>query len=459
MITILIFLLVSRHKKRMLLRARTEDLSWPPKVEREPSFDKRISLEEKLISRNRAKSNPKRSTQTNTQAPRKVRTDSDVSLSMFPATPSSETLQAGQRVATTSATPPKKSPANTKTTSLQWNPSNPPKAPTLTPWLTVRPSSSPFGPIRLPMDENSSTPLGGQLKSPHQTTNTTATTINSDATVPIMHRKHPRYTGVVGNSDLPLRAPKSPSVLEAQKVTIKPARTKSLKADKSVTYTPTTGADSRPRTGAEKGKYRTRSPPTTVSYLPSPLIRQYHAAKATVWTEESSPPTPTRVTKSPRSPHITTQIKEKPPRQEQSLEVSKTPRPLPAQPVVVPGPGVGRIDKIQRKPPPPQGAGDSDDRGWKSRREVYSIREESLERASNTDTRKADGPGMGTVTRTGTGSGSMTDRGRGGRDGDGTPDFWPVEGGKIADRRKTVLMSGGNRGGNGNGSDSAVRLA
>ncbi|KAM3067966.1 hypothetical protein ACMFMF_009334 [Clarireedia jacksonii] len=53
-----------------------------------------------------------------------------------------------------------------KETSILWNPRNPPKAPTLRSWLKLQDNVSPFGPLKLPIDENAKGPLGGQLKSP-----------------------------------------------------------------------------------------------------------------------------------------------------------------------------------------------------------------------------------------------------------------------------------------------------
>jgi hypothetical protein len=56
-----------------------------------------------------------------------------------------------------------------KTSTVPWNPANPPKAPKLTSWLKLQDGLSPFGPISLSTDANAALPLGGQLKSPHQT--------------------------------------------------------------------------------------------------------------------------------------------------------------------------------------------------------------------------------------------------------------------------------------------------
>jgi len=53
-----------------------------------------------------------------------------------------------------------------KTTTVPWNPSKPPKAPTLNSWLKAQDGVSPFGPINLPTDTKDPSPLGWQLKSP-----------------------------------------------------------------------------------------------------------------------------------------------------------------------------------------------------------------------------------------------------------------------------------------------------
>ena len=58
-----------------------------------------------------------------------------------------------------------------RTTSVAWNPSKPPKAPTLGSWLKVQDGVSPFGPIKLPTDSKTPSPLGGQLKSPLRSMN------------------------------------------------------------------------------------------------------------------------------------------------------------------------------------------------------------------------------------------------------------------------------------------------
>ena len=58
-----------------------------------------------------------------------------------------------------------------KTTSVPWNPSDPPKPPSLGSWLNLQNTVSPFGPIRLSTDDKSPSPLGGQLKSPLQSKN------------------------------------------------------------------------------------------------------------------------------------------------------------------------------------------------------------------------------------------------------------------------------------------------
>lgn len=76
------------------------------------------------------------------------------SLSLFPKVPSTNYGQKSQN-------------SELKTTSVPWNPENPPKAPTLSRWLTLqRETVSPFGSIQLPSDTDSNAPLGGQLKSP-----------------------------------------------------------------------------------------------------------------------------------------------------------------------------------------------------------------------------------------------------------------------------------------------------
>ena len=107
--------------------------------------------------------------------------------------------------------------ADIRTTSVAWNPSKPPKAPTLGSWLKVQDGVSPFGPINLPTDSKSPSPLGGQLKSPLRSNQPRTPTTRSylptgEPTLPILNqnkavvasvpRSPPRY--------LPTRKPVGP---------------------------------------------------------------------------------------------------------------------------------------------------------------------------------------------------------------------------------------------------------
>jgi len=135
LITILIYFLVIRHKK--LVRRRSKNLralEYP----NDPKLSPTLAGSPTDIHDNRSGSN------TNSEA----------------SAPSSV-----QR--TVNGSEPRTSVV--KTTTVKWNPSKPPKAPTLASWLTLQESVSPFGPINLP-DVSTPVPLGGQLKSPLQST-------------------------------------------------------------------------------------------------------------------------------------------------------------------------------------------------------------------------------------------------------------------------------------------------
>ncbi len=156
---------------------------------------------------------------------------SRASFSSFPKTSSAE----------------KSSSSTVKTTSVPWNPSQPPRAPTLGSWLKVQ-DVSPFGPINLPTNDKAKSPLGGQLKSPLRSTN--------------------KLKPSVFNTDLQLRSPKIP-VMTAAKPTI---------------------------ISVSRGPSRRKAAPEQQS--PNPFNDQrYRESKASVWTDEvpdltPSPPLP-----------------------------------------------------------------------------------------------------------------------------------------------------------------------
>jgi hypothetical protein len=139
-----------------------------------------------------------------------------------------------------------------KTTSVPWNPSNPPKAPKLGSWLKLQDGVSPFGPINLPTDITNS-PLGGQLKSPMRTT---------------YKPKSPRA------SSIPIRSPKMPD----------------LSGSMSISTTLQRNPSSR----------KPVSPPSKPDSLPQHQdLQGYRESKASVWTNDLPDDSPSPPLQSP----------------------------------------------------------------------------------------------------------------------------------------------------------------
>jgi hypothetical protein len=139
-----------------------------------------------------------------------------------------------------------------KTTSVPWNPSNPPKAPTLSSWLKLQDGVSPFGPINLPTDITNS-PLGGQLKSPMRT---------------IYKPKSPRA------SSIPIKSPKMPDL------------------SGSISISTTLQRDSSSR--------KPVSPPSKPdSLLQHQDLQGYRESKASAWTDDLPDDSPSPPLQSP----------------------------------------------------------------------------------------------------------------------------------------------------------------
>jgi hypothetical protein len=100
-----------------------------------------------------------------------------------------------------------------KTTTVPWNPSKPPQAPTLKAWLKVQDGVSPFGPIKLPTDSKSTAPLGGQLKSPLRSIDTTALKSPRLVSKIPVATKSPGFPSYVGNKPTITTVPKNPLIL------------------------------------------------------------------------------------------------------------------------------------------------------------------------------------------------------------------------------------------------------
>jgi len=147
LITILIYFLISRHRRKAQERQQKEQKS---SEQRSYPQDTKYPVSDQVASITRTDSS------SSTVGQNDNLNSSETPFSLFPKTAAGENPFADK---------PRDS---IKTTSLAWNPSNPPRAPTLSSWLKVQDGISPFGPINLPMDNKPKAPLGGQLKSPLQ---------------------------------------------------------------------------------------------------------------------------------------------------------------------------------------------------------------------------------------------------------------------------------------------------
>ncbi len=144
-----------------------------------------------------------------------------------------------------------------KTTVVPWNPSKPPKAPTLRGWLKVQDGVSPFGPINLPTNTKDRAPLGGQLKSPARSVAT----------------KAPKSSGMIFKIPVATQSPRFPSYIGDQ--------TTMTKIPKSSPITPTS--------------------PKQPDALPQHSIPgpSYRESKASLWTDDILYKTPSPVLHSP----------------------------------------------------------------------------------------------------------------------------------------------------------------
>ena len=172
LITILIYFLIIRHKKKAKRRSRGKR-SRSPGYSSDPKFPVSDQIGTKIAA----------SQSNHTLAAPQTANSSQVA-SLFPK-PST---------GNDSLKPPA---SDIKTSTVPWNPANPPKAPSLGSWLKLQDGVSPFGPINLPTDVDAKSPLGGQLKSPHRT----------------IHKvPSPRKF----TSKLPLRSPTIPVLIESK---------------------------------------------------------------------------------------------------------------------------------------------------------------------------------------------------------------------------------------------------
>jgi hypothetical protein len=230
LITILIYFLITRHKEKARQRSRGQQ-SPDPGYSSDPKFPVSDQVGTTIAA--------SQSNYTPAAGPA-----SSGALSLFPKTPSGNDSS-------------KQLSSNIKTSTVPWNPANPPKAPSLGSWLKVQDSVSPFGPINLPTDINAKSPLGGQLKSPLRT----------------IHKvPSPRQF----TSKLPLRSPTIPVMIESTPivavVNIPPKRNPTVR--------------------------KPVSPPSKPK-LPPSQDQTYRESKASVWTDDVPDDGPSPALQSP----------------------------------------------------------------------------------------------------------------------------------------------------------------
>jgi hypothetical protein len=224
LITILIYFLIIRHKKKAKRRSRGQR-SPGPRYSSDPKF------------------------------PISDQVGTTIAGSQSNYTPAVDPSSNGAQGAFTSSEN-SKVPA-IKTSTVPWNPNNPPKAPRLGSWLKLQDGVSPFGPIKLPTDIDAASPLGGQLKSPHRS---------------IDKPPAPRFT-----SKLPLRSPTVPIMTENKAtavsvVKIAPKRNPTIR--------------------------KPVSPPSKPD-SPPPQDLSYRGSKASVWTDDVPDDGPSPALQSP----------------------------------------------------------------------------------------------------------------------------------------------------------------
>ncbi|KAH8594869.1 hypothetical protein B0O99DRAFT_687189 [Bisporella sp. PMI_857] len=193
LITILIYFLIARHKKKAKRKTKQQphtDLKSPDTAQafetvRGYTADSKFPISDQTAT---TVAGSKPGTASGNRPP-----SSQASFSLFPKINQSSGND---------------SPI--KTTSVKWNPENPPKPPTLGSWLKLQNTVSPFGPINLPMDKKSDSPLGGQLKSPLQSKDTKPANLQPPRFVSFLPLRSPKLPS------LSFRTPKSPPVVARQ---------------------------------------------------------------------------------------------------------------------------------------------------------------------------------------------------------------------------------------------------
>ncbi|KAF4632074.1 hypothetical protein G7Y89_g6056 [Cudoniella acicularis] len=251
LITILIYFCIAKHKKKVRRRSREQ---------RSPGF----STDTKFPISDQVGTTVAGSQSAYQGARNEPGSGSPVSLSQFPNTPGNITSTSrGSFV---------------KSTSVPWNPNKPPKAPTLGSWLKVQDGVSPFGPIQLPTDLKTNSPLGGQLKSPLR------------SPIPLQPRSPPVF-----KSSIPARTSNSSLVSQSKPPTAKAISIKNLASSppmrKPVLNEPKPEPVSQPQ------------PPPPPTQIPQ---YQYRESKASVWTDDVPDPSPSPPLQTPpKQPNVT----------------------------------------------------------------------------------------------------------------------------------------------------------
>ncbi|KUJ19242.1 uncharacterized protein LY89DRAFT_731651 [Mollisia scopiformis] len=258
LITILIFFLVARHKKAAKRKRGDPDASLGNVYFSDPKFP---------ISEQAATTAvPSQPAYTGNRDVDPM-SGSQVTFSLFP--------RAGDEKPT--AAEKKKNEelrrSIVKSTTVPWNPNKPPKAPTLGSWLKLQDGVSPFGPIKLPLDdEKSGSPLGGQLKSPMTTKPIVSPRMSSRMPIPI------RSPGLPPN-----RSPKLPVLMNEPISVAGNASTITAVPKSPLTQTVAATSPKKPDTLPQHS-------------TPGP---EYRESKASVWTDDIPDPSPSPPLQSP----------------------------------------------------------------------------------------------------------------------------------------------------------------
>ncbi|KAG9232046.1 hypothetical protein BJ875DRAFT_98805 [Amylocarpus encephaloides] len=251
LITILIYFLITRHKKTAKRRSKAANRSLSPRAEypADPKFPVSDQLGTTIAASQSAYNG------TRNVPDERKNSESTVSLSQFPPTPTI---------------------SNVKSTSVAWNPSKPPQAPPIGSWLKVQDGVSPIGSIRLPTETNTRSPLGGQLKSPLRRVSGPEPT--------------PGPPSSQFRSSLPIRSSSRQSIAEIGQATVKQALVRQITISKPQ-------SQRRPPAPPEALPPKARTPDVPV-YNAREYAR-YRESKASVWIDDVPDSGPSPIIDSP----------------------------------------------------------------------------------------------------------------------------------------------------------------